>query len=170
MIALAIGGIILSRRRRRAVEPEPVWYDEEPPAEAEPEVALAAAEPAFVKNREEPGWQPTVVTPAITTAAIRGPALESEQPADAALPSGFDISRFGRHVQQAYRGPTPDNPSLSLRHRLRRAAALDQMERRQAAERGATEPRSAEPAAESAGFMFPQQARETERIEEQQQA
>jgi len=46
-----------------------------------------------------------------------------------ALPEGFDLSRFGRHVQAAYRGPTADNPSLSLKYRLRRASALDQRER-----------------------------------------
>lgn len=33
------------------------------------------------------------------------------------------------HVERARRGPTPDNPSLSLRKRLKRAAFLDQRER-----------------------------------------
>lgn len=45
------------------------------------------------------------------------------------LPTGFDISRFGRHVQAAYRGPTPDNPSLSLKKRLKIASFFDQRER-----------------------------------------
>jgi hypothetical protein len=53
------------------------------------------------------------------------------------LPNGFDLSRFGRHTRAAYRGPTPDNPSLSLRHRLRRASFFDQRER-EAAAAGAT--------------------------------
>jgi hypothetical protein len=35
-------------------------------------------------------------------------------------------------VQAAYRGPTEDNPSLSLKHRLRRANFLDQQQRRTA--------------------------------------
>lgn len=33
------------------------------------------------------------------------------------------------HVERAKRGPTPDNPSLSLKKRLKRAAFFDQRER-----------------------------------------
>jgi hypothetical protein len=33
------------------------------------------------------------------------------------------------HVDRARRGPTPDNPSLSLKKRLKRAAFFDQRER-----------------------------------------
>ena len=33
------------------------------------------------------------------------------------------------HVDRARRGPTPDNPSLSLKRRLKRAAFFDQRER-----------------------------------------
>jgi len=33
------------------------------------------------------------------------------------------------HVERAMRGPTPDNPSLSLKKRLKRAAFFDQRER-----------------------------------------
>lgn len=61
------------------------------------------------------------------------------------LPNGFDLSRFGPHAQAAYRGPTEDNPSLSLRHRLRRASFLDQQERR-AAETAADAPPARIPA------------------------
>ena len=42
------------------------------------------------------------------------------------LPPNFDLSRFGPHTRAAYLGPTEDNPSLSMKHRLRRAAAMDQ--------------------------------------------
>ena len=45
------------------------------------------------------------------------------------LPNGFDISRFGRHTQAAYLGPTDDNPSFSLKRRLKRASFFDQRER-----------------------------------------
>jgi len=45
------------------------------------------------------------------------------------LPNGFDISRFGRHTQAAYLGRTPDNPSYSLKRRLKRASFFDQRER-----------------------------------------
>jgi hypothetical protein len=42
------------------------------------------------------------------------------------------------HVERAMRGPTPDNPSLSLKKRLKRAAFFDQREREVAA--GEAEP------------------------------
>jgi hypothetical protein len=47
----------------------------------------------------------------------------------ATLPTGFDMSRYGPHVQAAYRGPTEDNPSLSLSRRLKRARFYDQRAR-----------------------------------------
>lgn len=145
LIVLALIVFALNRRRcRRALErEEAVWYDEQPVAE--PEVAPAMAEPAWSEDLvppPEPVAQPELVAPAATAAVITKP-----EPADSTLPAGFDISRFGPHVQAAYRGPTPDNPSLSLRHRLRRAAALDQAERRAAAERTN--------GTQNAGFMFP---------------
>lgn len=37
------------------------------------------------------------------------------------------------HVDRAMRGPTPDNPSLSLKTRLKRAAFFDKREREVAA-------------------------------------
>jgi hypothetical protein len=61
------------------------------------------------------------------------------------LPNGFDLSRFGPHVRAAYRGPTEDNPSLSLKYRLRRASFLDQQQRR-AVEAASAEPRTPIPA------------------------
>jgi len=45
------------------------------------------------------------------------------------LPADFDLSRYGRHVQAAYQGPTETNRSLSLRKRLARARFYDQRER-----------------------------------------
>ncbi len=42
------------------------------------------------------------------------------------------------HVDRAMRGPTPDNPSLSLKKRLKRAAFFDQRERE--VEAGEAEP------------------------------
>jgi hypothetical protein len=67
------------------------------------------------------------------------------------LPHGFDVAQHGRHVQAAYAGPTPDNPSLSLRKRLKRAAFYDQRERVAAASQPAApavrpaEPQTAAP-------------------------
>ena len=45
------------------------------------------------------------------------------------LPEDFDLSRFGYNVQEAYKGPTEDNPSLSMKNRLTRARGMDQLER-----------------------------------------
>jgi hypothetical protein len=45
------------------------------------------------------------------------------------LANGFDLSHFGRHARAAYRGPTADNPSHSLKRRLARASFFDQRER-----------------------------------------
>ena len=42
------------------------------------------------------------------------------------------------HVDRAMRGPTPDNPSLSLKKRMKRAAFFDQRDRAVAA--GEAEP------------------------------
>ena len=46
------------------------------------------------------------------------------------------------HIDRAMRGPTPDNPSLSLKTRLKRAAFFDQRERQ--VEAGEAEPVDAE--------------------------
>jgi hypothetical protein len=42
-------------------------------------------------------------------------------------------SRGESWVERAYRGPTPENPSLSLRKRLKRAAFFDKRDREAAA-------------------------------------
>ena len=53
------------------------------------------------------------------------------------------------HVDRAMRGPTPDNPSLSLKTRLKRAAFFDQRERQ--VEAGEAEPGEAEAGLPEAG-------------------
>lgn len=76
---------------------------------------------------------PQPVIAPIMAAPLAAPATARTQPGAAtgaaALPAGFDLSRFGRHTQAAYRGPTPENPFLSLRRRLKRASFLDARER-----------------------------------------
>ena len=131
LIVLGAIAYALSRRRRtretvyeeQAYEPEASYEEAEPVHARAP---IAEEQPAIVApetsafawgNRPQAG---TLETPAAAKA-------EADEPMT--LPSGFDLSRFGPHVRAAYRGPTPDNPSLSLRNRLRRAAAMDQKER-----------------------------------------
>ena len=144
----AIGLAVQGRRRRREERAHQLAnqkYLDEHPAES----ATDAHEPAFAK-----------AGPTAMAAAAPGAALTDAPKTK--LPKDFDLSRFGPHVQAAYRGPTEDNPSLSLRHRLRRAAAMDQKARqegttRQPPARPATRPKpTLEPmwAANGDGFML----------------
>lgn len=122
LLALLAGGVALRSRKRRKEEErieEAKWAYIEASPEADPEIVR---EPAFARNAA-PKHDPV---PAASAAIAGAPATK--------LPNGFDLSRFGPHVQAAYRGPTPDNPSLSLKYRLRRASALDQQERKAASE------------------------------------
>jgi hypothetical protein len=110
LAVIALGGAVAYgfRRRRREREEEVLVPEPAPIAPT----ARAEAEPAMVV--------PTMAAP-ITGTMPR------------TLPNGFDISRFGRHAQAAYMGPTPDNPSYSLKRRLKRASFFDQREREAAA-------------------------------------
>ncbi|HWI84871.1 MAG TPA: hypothetical protein VNT42_00925, partial [Sphingomonas sp.] len=95
---------------------------------------LAIGGIAFALRRRRGEDEFVATTPAadadITVApAMAMPVAPVAATARATLPNGFDLSRFGRHAQAAYRGPTPDNPSHSLRRRLSRASFFDQRER-----------------------------------------
>jgi len=121
---LAIGGIAFALRRKRRADEKEELALEPTPAEA---VTVRESAPLAAAPR----------------AAVPTPAT-----GQSSLPNGFDLSRFGPHTQAAYRGPTPDNPSLSLKHRLRRASFFDQREREAAAAGIApAEVRTAEPVA-----------------------
>ena len=113
---LAIGGAYAMRRRRRDDDELVLDTPVETPMEAAP---VATADPIIA---------PRTVAPASAAAATLGTA---EGPTR--LPNGFDLSRFGRHTRAAYLGPTPDNPSYSLKRRLKRASFFDQREREAAA-------------------------------------
>ena len=103
LAVLALGGAAyaVGRRRRKSEEGELVLE----PAPA----AIPVAEPVVVAKATN-----------VSTTHGRTPKT---------LPSGFDISRFGRHTQAAYLGATDDNPSFSLKRRLKRASFFDQRER-----------------------------------------
>jgi len=136
LVALLAGGVALRSRKRRKEEErieEAKWAIIEalPDPETQVEREPAFARPAALVHDAVPA------TPATGAARTGAPVTR--------LPNGFDLSRFGPHVQAAYRGPTPDNPSLSLKYRLRRAGALDQ-QARQAANQAATRPAAQAPA------------------------
>lgn len=118
---MLLGGVAAMRRRQRRRQDEADEATKMAFLEAAEEEhkahPAAAIEPAFARSappRHDPVPARTPVADAPTTD----------------LPEEFDLSRFGPNVQAAYRGPTEDNPSLSLKHRLRRASFLDQQERR----------------------------------------
>ena len=149
---LALGGAAFAMtRRRRRQEEEEVWVEEEPVEQiAEPAPVVAqhdaiAAEQPLIVAPSAFGWgneRAATVAPASTE-----PLVEE------------DDRRPGESwVERAHRGPTPNNPSVSLRNRLRRAAFFDQRERDVAAGR-------AEPVAMSAGLpdaMVEEQERDRE--------
>jgi hypothetical protein len=113
VLALAGGAFAFGRRRRKG--------------EREQENTLAPATRDPVARDEMLLTDPAPVYAAPIAASTTIPA-RADVPVTA-VPAGFDMSRYGRHVQAAYRGPTADNRSLSLRNRLRRARFFDQRER-----------------------------------------
>jgi hypothetical protein len=115
LLMLAGTGIAMRRRRRRredaiedakwqhiVAQPEGAFESDPTPA---PAAAIAPA-PTFVR------------TPKPVAAA---PATGASQ-----VPDGFDTSRFGPNVQAAYAGPSPENPSASLKRRITVGHFLDQ--------------------------------------------
>ena len=144
---LALGGAgLVSRRRKRRREKEAfearqqfldsVTDEPEPPLLELDRSAEVRTGPAFGRP-SAPVHDPVPQRiPAAAAPVADAPTTE--------IPEGFDLSRFGPHVQAAYRGPTEDNPSLSLKYRLRRGAALDQQERLAAERAGSA--RAEEPA------------------------
>ena len=142
LLALGAGAWALSRRRRH--DEEEVIYEDayEPEAEvAREEETAVAAEPAMAAGtmaettpRHDPVFEhPNIVAPAASAFAWGKPD-PATQPED----DGSDRNPGESWVERAYRGPSPANPSVSLRNRLRRAAFFDKREREVAA--GTAEP------------------------------
>ncbi len=118
---LAIGGAAVAMTRRRHEEEE--WTDET----VVQEPLEAAAVPEVRDDPVVHDEQPAIVAPSAF-------AWERQPQADDPTVRGSDET----HIERAYRGPTPENPSLSLRARLKRAAFMDKREREAAA--GLAEP------------------------------
>jgi len=108
---ILLGGAAAFAIRRRRPEGEEIVTDTAP-----------------VETVVVPEAEPVVIAP---QTVARAPIAATGMPKT--LPNGFDLSRFGRHTQAAYLGRTPDNPSHSLKRRLKRASFFDQREREAAA-------------------------------------
>jgi hypothetical protein len=102
-------GVAMRRRKRRneeetAEQVEPAF---EAPAQADP----LFAEPAFAPRSAE-----------------QAPAAASAASGSAGSPSDCVEAAPGSHVETACDGPTANNPSLSIKKRLKRAHFFDQRE------------------------------------------
>jgi hypothetical protein len=126
---LLLGGTAFVIARRRRHEDEEEWYDEQAYGDVHDEpIAAAEAEPAETAPmpRHDPvaEAQPAIVAPEASAFAW-GAANDSRRSSN----DGSDRRPGETWVERAYRGPSPANPSASLRHRLRRAAFFDKRER-----------------------------------------
>jgi hypothetical protein len=123
ILALGAGAFAISRRRRHA--DDEVWENE----------TVMSEEPMGEPVREEPvaAYDPPVITPE-EPAFAWGAMTPREQHVERSTDERRDGETW---VERAYRGPTADNPSQSLRKRLKRAAFFDKREREAAANKAA---------------------------------
>ncbi len=114
LLAIAGAGYAFSRRRRTEDTDviEETWH----------EPAMSRLAPV-VETEPTMAQKPVAAAPVAASAFSWGNAPKSEDT------SATRISR----IEAAKRGPTPDNPSLSLKKRLKRAAFFDQRDRQVAA-------------------------------------
>ena len=125
---LALGGTALAvTRRRRRHEEEDAWVDEEPVAPVVEPAPVAQHDPISAE-------QPLIVAPSAFAwgdRPVSGDAVSAGEP----LVDQDDRLPGETWIQRAHRGPTANNPSVSLRNRLKRAAFFDQRDRDVAAGR-----------------------------------
>src|SRR6185369_3483838 len=115
---LALGGaaFAVSRRRRRHAEEEE-WYGDET-VEHEHAEPAAAIEPVPAAMIPEPRHDPVhEQTPGMVAPAMSAFAWGNEQPCDEPSDDGSDRCPGETWVERAHRGPSPANPSVSLKNR-----------------------------------------------------
>jgi hypothetical protein len=115
LLALGGGAYALSRRRRR--EDEVVYEDA-----YEPETQVLTDDGSISGHDPIFEEQPAIVAPSAF-------AWGNHEPVKQQLDDGADRQSGETWVERAYRGPSPANPSVSLRNRLKRAAFFDKRER-----------------------------------------
>lgn len=86
-------------------------------------VTAPEARPEPIANAKQPPTAP----------AVSAFAWDSQQRTREPIAEQDDRRPGETWVERAYRGPTPNNPSVSLRNRLKRAAFFDKREREAAA-------------------------------------
>jgi hypothetical protein len=140
ILALTGAGLVMRRRRRRSDDADDAARRQlaGTAADADP-TKIDEPEPAMIVAHEPPASpEPTTQAIAAETAAVAAAVVAAHEPSPeidgpvTELPEDFDTSQFGLHAQAAYNGPTEDNPSLSLKHRLSRANGMDQLAEREA--------------------------------------
>ena len=120
LLALGGGAFALSRRSRRRRE-EAEWQE----AAAQPEARDPLFdEPMFQHEPAMADEQPAIVAPAASAFS-----WDKAQPCDDPIDDGSDRCPGETWVERAHRGPSPANPSASLKNRLGRAAFFDKRER-----------------------------------------
>lgn len=129
-----IGGTALAMSRRRRHEDEE-WIDEEPISH-EP-IEMAAAD-EVQHERMVHDEQPAIVAPQASAFGWRDGEQAAATSTEEPMVEQDDRNPGETWVERAYRGPSPLNPSVSLKTRLRRAAFFDKRERQAAA--GLAEP------------------------------
>ena len=124
LLGLVVVGVAVRRRRRRNEEElaaadyyEPAVEAPAPAPALETEAAPAFADPLVAELPLEPAAPPPAIVAGAAPAAGLAPA--ASDCVDAAP---------GSHVEAACEGPTADNPSLSIKKRLKRARFFDQRE------------------------------------------
>jgi hypothetical protein len=145
LLALGAGAYALSRRRREDEEVYEDTYQPETTVVTEP-----AAEPHHDPIARE---EPAMIAPEVSAFA-----WGNQQPATQDTEDDSDRRPGESWVERAYRGPSPANPSVSLRARLKRAAFFDKRERE--VEAGKAEPVEADAGLPDA--MVEEQAAERE--------
>lgn len=139
LLALGVAAYAVSRRRRRQEAWNDEWVDE-PATEHEAAMEHEPIPAAQIEPRHDAivhDEQPEIVAPSAFAWNATQPTQREEDrdPDDDRLPGET-------WVQRAYRGPSANNPSVSLKNRLGRAAFFDKRERDVAA--GLAEPVNAD--------------------------
>jgi hypothetical protein len=124
LAVLVLGGVALAVSRRKRKREEESWhFDEpaEPVAEAEP---MTLTEP--VASPEPASPEPAMVAPPMS-------AFDWNKEPRPETANGSDCEDLETWTERAKCGPTEDNPSQSLKKRMKRAAFFEKRDREVAA-------------------------------------